>query len=96
MGKHSGRGRPRRDLTEKTTLRHTAVEAEMVADMAVWLGGVSKNDAIRWAVRMAWDHDHTDACAAHSACAAVQQAVFGDLGDTSNTSATTKSEATGE
>lgn len=65
-------GRPSDGLTDSTHVRSTADESQMVRDIAAQLE-LSKNKAIRWALRFAWQHatsttDHTT-CPPNSPCA---------------------------
>jgi hypothetical protein len=68
--------RPTKGLTERTTFRFNIAEQEML-DRMVEDQQTTVNDALRWALRYAYQHQHTTRCARNSPCISASQAVFG-------------------
>lgn len=65
-------GRPSHGLTAQVNIRAQPDEAQMSRDIAAQLG-TSQNQALRWAIRYAWQHatsttDHST-CPPNSPCA---------------------------
>lgn len=75
------RGRPSEGLTENLGGRITGNEAQMLRDIAAQLGLNSKNRAVRWAIRYAWQHatstTHHDTCGRNSTCASATLGITG-------------------
>jgi len=68
--------RPSDGITESARLAMTPDEAQMAADIAAHLG-TSRNRAIRWAIRYAWQHatsttDHTVCTGTHPCASATR------------------------
>lgn len=68
--------RPSDGITESARLAMTPDEAQMAADIAAQLG-MSRNRAIRWALRYAWQHatsttDHRSCTGTHPCASATR------------------------
>lgn len=73
--------RPSDGTTVDLRTRVTPDEAQMAADIAAILG-TSGNRAIRWAIRVAWQHatsttQHQQQCTGNSTCASATRAISG-------------------
>jgi hypothetical protein len=62
---------------QRTTVRLQPAERMFLQTLVKDLGGASANDAVRWAIRMAHGHIHSQRCAQTSHCLSVSMAVLG-------------------